>query len=1303
MANCNCCGCIVVDVLHKYAYGNSRYTFSAVQSLLTQGGTLIDCSAVAHPSTVTTSRAWSVDAYEIFGQITGTATGGSSSFDLGAFSVRIGATWSPVPGRETGNVYIYDEEHPPTQAEKNVAASVSLFGTTQATARGELIARDAPEGFADSWMIYFDPADPPTLNATNWPNSLEPTRGYYLGYNGLGSHYIRSAYFVDVQASIVESLDFGSPLDPYSGDFKPFLVRALTDLPEPAGDVATLAGTRSLPAHPGTLLNDFIERPLEELESVVIYAESVSLQPLATGNELAWAAHLPGVSGYSGNTPPNTEGFDPKRSLEFQGQTMLIVAGHIYSGFSTPAGLDVGIVCLASGTAEEIPANGFCTAFASRGPASIPSSYNGQNAAKSHATYYRDGVEVLTAVNPTQEAINAATKAEGSYLVVTVPAEDPWEGSGPDFRRWNPGFHKAYSSFIRDITKPAVGYTVPNDLFWELDFFGQPKYLPAGRVVSTEPLSGKRPGYNVTGKQYLCEPDERANGFFARPSSRIAFRDAASGAYISGPGDYTLSPYFSLAFLAEWNIGVLATSDEAGNAPLGIPAVPWKSHQIPADNHRGAVATLTDVGLQTCEYWRARRQSEKVSSVTLTFDRKIDPEGVDVGQFTLTKWLPDGTQEDVDGIEVEAVGDGSREWKVTVPTAAQEERMFLVLTYDPAGDVFTDDIVTIELSSIDRRPQPGQVKAIYVYPDPEDPEQTKRSYWGRALGVSTGPVGYHDLEEGDPPVDLAGFPYDPEPCVLAARTSWLMADESGWPRLIDTSSTTGPYAIGRVASLSGTVTLGKTAFENASKKLSTVSASATVTVPVTIGEYSPRLIRDGYVPGVPPLTSPPPGHSYFGLTTTIDPCPPASLSACVAPSAAQLHASAIRCDEDIDGFEVELVAYQGNAEADFTKTDYGNVGDFSVVPTNSEASPATTTAAILLAKDGGPISFAKTLQGETLPQNVWMAVESVRGAELPIREAVSRPPDAVRTSGDYEGEWYRVRYTFENKMYSQAEVLEWEPMLAAMPDVQRADGTIVNGPVGGFYDPEEIEFLPGDRYAGGSFHAPSTIGKLIPWWLYRRPPEVWPDDWSVIRHEDSGVVRQLSGGAITQTGLQACLSAWRDHRTYPALKTTTLGDLSLAISVRVTLRADVDYVDWQLEPQLFATVSGDANWAELYEYEDDALLQGQLGPNWIASRGTTNGGAFIGGASSDPGEYERQSPYKQGFALLGGLAAWQKLEDATEADSRSVTHQFCADISDVLVLNKFQEEQLAEGEDVMVRASGIPDGTRTWYWRIRKT
>jgi hypothetical protein len=1023
---------------------------------------------------------------------------------------------------------------------------------------------------------------------------------------------------------------------------------------------------------------------LEELESVVIYAESVSLQPLAAGNELAWAAHLPGVSGYSGNTPPNTEGFDSKRSLEFQGQTMLIVAGHIYSGFSTPAGLDVGIVCLASGTAEEIPADGFCTAFASRGPAPIPSSYNGQNAAKSHATYYRDGAEVLTAVNPTQEAIGAATKAEGSYLVVTVPADDAWAGEGPDSRRWNPGFHKTYSSFVRDTTRPVVGYTAPNDSFWDGTING----LPRGRVIATEPLSLP----NYTGKQYVCAPDERSAGVFARPSNNEIFR-AAGGSAITAPGSYSLLPYIDLA------TSIASASDEVGNNPLYVPAVPWKSHAIPADNHRGAVATLTDVGLQTCEYWRARSQSEKVSSVTLTFDRKIDPEGVDVGQFTLTKWLPDGTQEDVDGIEIEAVGDGSLEWRVTVPTAPQEEQTFLVLKYDPAGDVLTDDIETIEFLSIDRRPELGQVKTIYVYPDPEDPQQPKRSYWGRPLGESDGPVGYHDIEEGDPPVDLAGFPYDPEPCVLAARTSWLMADESGWPRLIDTSSTTGPYAIGRVASLSGTVTLGKAAFEDASKKLSTVSASATVTVPVTIGEYSPRLIRDGYVPGVPPLTSPPPRHSYFGLTTTIDPCPPATLSACVAPSVAQLHASAIRCDEDIDGFEVELVAYQGNAEADFTKTDYGNVGDFSVIPTNNETSPGTTAAAILLAKDGGPISFAKTLQGQQLPQNVWMAIESVRSAELPIREAVSRPPDAVRTSGDYAGEWYRVRYTFENKMYSQAEVLEWEPILAGF-NVMRADGTILNAAGG---PQEDIELLPGDTFAAGGINAPSTVGKLVPWWLYRRPPEVWPDDWSVIRHEDSGVVRQLSGGAITQTGLQACLSAWRDHRTYPALKTTTLGDLVLSLSIRVTLKAEVDYVDWQLEPQLFATVSGDANWAELYEYEDDALLQGQLGPNWIASRGTTNGGAFINGASSDPGEYERQSPYKQGFALLGGLAAWQKLEDATEADSRSVTHQFCADISDVLVLNKFQEEQLAEGEDVMIRAAGIPDGTRTWYWRIRKT
>lgn len=1282
MSNCNCCGCTVVDVLHRYVYGGSRYTFAAVQQLLASGGTLVDCTAVAHPTTVTTSNAWAVSAYGVGwnSSFYGTASGGQSSLDLGASMVQVDAAWSPLAGRS--HAYIYDAESPPTTAEKTAAVSVSLLGSVTATATAQLIERDLPADFADPWQIYFDPDDLPSYSFIVFSSSMEPIRRPQYGDVGIAGYgtgnYIRSPYRVEVQASVVQCLPYNGPDGPYSGDFEPVLTQAFYDLPEPEGSVGTNTGPRAIPAHPGTPLGDFIERTMTGLESTLVYAEYLGLQRLGNDNDQAWSVHATREEA----DPPNTQGFQAKMRLDFQGQTRLIVGGPVWSQFSAATAINTSIRCLSLGDPEDIPANGLCTAYVDRGGAAIPSSYHGQNQQKTLHTYYRDGVQVLSAVNPTQQEIATATKADGSYLAVYQQTADPWTGEGLDSRRWNPGFHKTFGSFIRDAKRPVVGFTVPNDVFWGGSG-------PKGRVVSTEPLS--QAFYN--GRVYTCEADERTNGFYARPAFPWFFANSANGSFINAAGNYVLSPR---AINGAATVDPAGLTDDVGNTPAHVPTVPWQAHVVPADNHRGATATLTDVGLQTCEYYRARSQQEKVASVTLSFDRKIDPESVDVSQFTLTRWNEDGTSAAVSGIQIEPVDDGSRKWSVTIPTAGQAERTFWILEYDPAGDVFTDDVVTIELRSIDQLPEQGQPKTIYVYPDPDDPEQLAYSYWGRPLGVNTGTIGYFDLAEGEPPVDYFGFPYDPEPCVLAARVSWLMADESGWPRLIDTSYTAGSHGIGRVVSLSKQVAMGKAALEEPAKQITTISADDNIAIPVTLGTYAPKLIRDGYVPSVPTVSSPTLRHSYFGLTTTIDPCTPATVSACSAPSVAQKHASAIRCDNDITGFEVELIAYEGNSPADMSKVDYGNAGDFSVLANTaspSDLSPGTTAAVLILAKDAGPITFGTTLGDETLPQNVWMAVEESRDTELPLKPAVSRPPDVTCTTGDYPGEWYRVRYFFENKEYSQSEVLQWPPILAGL-NIMR-DGVEIN-PLGP--PAVDIELLPGDTYGPGN--PPSMIGDIVPWWIYRRPPEVWPDDWSPKRHEDSGIVRQLVGGQVTQAGLQACLSASRDHRTYAALKTTTLGDLVLSLSMRVTLKAEVDYTDWQLEPILFGAPDGSYACGNLANYDDDGMLWGVYGWNTAgfsentgAARGFTAPGPI--GAEVDPGAYTRVSP----VALNG----WQKLEDATEANSRTVTHQFAADINDVLVLNKEQEERLASGEDVMVPAMlQIPDAQgRSYFWRIR--
>lgn len=1390
MSNCNCCGCTIVDVLHRYAYPDSQYTLSAILSLLATGGSVSDNSAAAYPTTVTTTDAWSTsgtflqmfpDADGRLYRINGNVSGGSSSLNLGASAVQVDARWSPLSGRETNHAYIYDAEHPPTLDEKTEAVSVSLLGTVTATATAELVPRNLPDGFADPQWIYYDAENPPAFGSTNFPNQLEP-RVVLSG----ATLYLDSPYKVGVQSSIVSCLK-----SPYGGNFELFLAQSFYDLPEPAGEVSTTTGPRAIPAHPGTPLDDFLERTPVGLEQTIVYAESVSLKRLGNDNDQAWSVHATRAA----SGPPNTEGFQAKMSLAMPGETRLIVSGPVWSQFSEPVSLHTAIRCLSLGDPADIPANGLCTAYVDRGAAGLPNWYSGQNQQRTLHTYFRDGVEVLAAVNPSQGQIDNACKAEGSYLAVYEQTADPWAGVGPDTRRWNPGWHKSYGSFIRDTTPPAVGFTVPDDVYWD-------GVEPLCRVVATEPLS-RSLLFPYPGRAYACDADERTSGFYARPSRQQYFVNSTNGARIVEPGDYVLAP--RTADSQASGLDPAGLTDDAGNAPTHVPTVRWKAHTAPADNHRGATAALTNVGLETCEYYRARSQQEKVASVTLSFDRKIDPSGVDIEQFTLTRWDDDGTSSVVSGVQIEPIDDGSWKWAVTVPTSGQAERTFWVLEYDPAGEVFTDDVATVVLPSIDKRPEVGQTKTIYVYPAPDNPEREARSYWscepvrenpnltpyvyGDAYGTQTGSgavltatmvsngddpetwgvasitivnggsgyqagqyiwyeelpnfsgappyyleefdgwwiesvdengaitaIGlywesfgrfykatsgqYVDLAEGDVPLDCSGFPYNPEPCVLAARVSWLMADESGWPRLINTGQTTGAHGIGRVVSLSQQVTIGKSTLEDPAKKITTISADDNISLPITLGSYSPTAIREGYVPCVPTASAPTQRHSYFGLTTTIDPCEPADVSPCAAPLSAQKHASAIRCDGDISGFEIELVAYQfdGGALADMSKVDFGNTGDFSVLPDLSSVSAGGDTAAVLLAKDGGPITFGTTLAGEALPQNVWMAVEGSRETELPLKTAVSRPPDATCTSGSFQGQWYRLKYRFDRQEYSQEDVLGWPAIKVRWPAIRRADGTLLNGPSGGGYGNDEIELLPGDYY-DGFYYGMSMAGQLVEWWRYRRPPEIWPTDWHLPRGQDSGIVRQLAG-AVTQSGLQACLSAWRNHLTYPALKTTTLGDLVLSLSIRVTLQAEIQYTDWQLQPVLFTTTGNASPCDGLVAYDSDSLIFGGSTPQ---NAGTVPNTTFL------------PTPSARGYTdVVGGvivrdmvseplqhLNAWQKLADATAADSRTITHKYVADINDTIVLNKEQEGRLAAGEDVMVRAY-VPDGTRTYFWRMRK-
>jgi hypothetical protein len=372
---------------------------------------------------------------------------------------------------------------------------------------------------------------------------------------------------------------------------------------------------------------------------------------------------------------------------------------------------------------------------------------------------------------------------------------------------------------------------------------------------------------------------------------------------------------------------------------------------------------------------RTRTQSEKVQTVTLEFDRKINPAGVTASQFTLDK-----DNQRVSGLSVEPVGDGSFSWRVTIPLDIQTPRSFFVLTYNPGGNVYTDDILTVRGSSRASFPTTGKYKTKYVYADDDGVDR-----W-----FSWSPSGYVSIAEGEAPLFPYGGHYDPEPTVLAARTSWIMADMNGHPRAINMSRWQHNPFIGRVASITATKTIDTTKTASEAQTIEPGNPGYVFFLPS--GEqkygrykevyYKQNQNRRGFIPAVPSPTSPREGCSYFGLTTTIDPSPPAAVHECAAPSENQKHSSAIISDGEITSFIVslEMRNTSGNLITDFSNDSYLGYG-----VDGFDIGVAFDAAEKIMAFGGFEYTFISTLQGRPLAQNVWSCIDGVRGNGYPSR------------------------------------------------------------------------------------------------------------------------------------------------------------------------------------------------------------------------------------------------------------------------------------------------------------------------------
>lgn len=162
-----------------------------------------------------------------------------------------------------------------------------------------------------------------------------------------------------------------------------------------------------------------------------------------------------------------------------------------------------------------------------------------------------------------------------------------------------------------------------------------------------------------------------------------------------------------------------------------------------------------------------------------------------------------------------------------------------------------------------------------------DEQQTQKTFW-----VLTYDPGGEVMTAGP----------DPESCVLAARVSWIMALSDGWMEPLDTNK--NMLLLGPVMSLTKSDSL-----------IEPPDGELGISTTQLIGDWGTTRLgcgADGYIPGVPPPSQTDSVYSYWGLKTTIHPCEPRALP-CPLPMAPQRHASAIRSDDDITSFTLQLV------------------------------------------------------------------------------------------------------------------------------------------------------------------------------------------------------------------------------------------------------------------------------------------------------------------------------------------------------------------------------------------------------------
>ena len=255
------------------------------------------------------------------------------------------------------------------------------------------------------------------------------------------------------------------------------------------------------------------------------------------------------------------------------------------------------------------------------------------------------------------------------------------------------------------------------------------------------------------------------------------------------------------------------------------------------------------------------------------------------------------------------------------------------------------------------------------------------------IGVPTGPQteGAFCILTYDPAGEVVSDTADQRPAQLAARTSWMMQKPYKQDLFVATGIRVWP--IGRLASLSATGPIGPDA-----RPLKIALTAAAHISKNDFGTVTHRPSQDLFSPQMPydatgPLTQGPQDCSYYGMRTTIFPCPPTGM-ACPMPRGPQPHNAAFRHGRGA-----------GNIVVTLSNAAFGRYS---------------------------PLTFTPTRNGDLLPQGSWAVTKELPGPVLLSEQRYGGNADnyhfqsLYRDNARLEGTFTAIRNVTEYPALGQA-------------------------------------------------------------------------------------------------------------------------------------------------------------------------------------------------------------------------------------------------------------------------------------------